>query len=701
MLDKIPFHTLRNGGLALFIALIATVAVTGLMLGRQGETHLKTILENNDRQATLIQIRGDLLQAHALYDYIVSRRKGGHLDLEDLLASLERVSAKLSGHAQSQELREYGQHAAKQLTAIRLAYEQRSTFEGEVCNTRTIPLNMATQALQDLAGSESFVSAFINDLDVGQLAPVFLAHTERLALALDSGECFEANPTNVAILMTQALDSIHDLRASHRDEAFQRSMQSIDVQTAQLSADLLRVLKLQKATAEDSPLPEELLLIEQRWGNLERNLDGVIAAANLSMFDHGKVISSEWKDGLAFTLTFFAGLIAVSIALSYVLHRSLHNRVDSLVQGARSLSKGDTSHRIETASRDQLSKVAIYFNHMARRLQRKERQLGQAFEDIKTANANLERRVHMRTLELEQANSDLAMMGKIFQHSAEGILVTDLSGTIFDVNPAFTRITGYTYQEALGQTPSILKSGRYDQEFYENMWGSLCSENGWKGEIWNRRKNGNIYPQTTSISCLQNAEGEAIGYVAIFSDVSDRKRKEEIIRRQALHDHLTGLPNRAFFMEQLESAVRRASDMQHNLALLFIDLDDFKIINDTLGHKAGDVVLQTIAKRMESVFRSSDILCRLGGDEFVVLMNEFNDVGVVQQVTARALNLLLRPIVLDGAEATVSVSIGAAIFPEDADKPEALLEKSDAAMYFAKRQGKGTVAFHHEIEEAQ
>ena len=302
-------------------------------------------------------------------------------------------------------------------------------------------------------------------------------------------------------------------------------------------------------------------------------------------------------------------------------------------------------------------------------------------------------------LEQQKTNQQLYLSGKVFEYSTEGIIITDAANRIVAVNRAFTRITGYSFEEVQGKNPAILSSNRHDEAFYQAMWNRVKEHGHWQGEIWNKTRDGRAYPEWLSISSIQDNEGTVSHYLGIFSDISDKKRADEIIWRQANFDFLTGLPNRHRFYERLFHAVKKARGRHQRLALLFIDLDRFKEVNDTLGHGNGDSLLKIVADRLLNCIRDGDLLARLGGDEFTVILQDIPDSDYVGQLAQQMLNSLAEPFELDGHALYVSASIGITLYPDDADDRDALLKNADQAMYAAKQQGRNRC--HYFMPELQ
>ncbi|MDE3021977.1 MAG: EAL domain-containing protein [Pseudomonadota bacterium] len=282
--------------------------------------------------------------------------------------------------------------------------------------------------------------------------------------------------------------------------------------------------------------------------------------------------------------------------------------------------------------------------------------------------------------------------------SQEGILVTDAHSVILKVNPAFTAITGYTPAEAIGQTPRILRSGRQDADFYARMWKSIHTLGKWEGEIWNRRRNGEIYPEYLTITAVRDPDGNVTNYVAILSDITLRKESEEKIRYLAFYDPLTALPNRRLLHDRLQQAMASSARCNQKGALLFIDLDNFKALNDTLGHAMGDMYLQQVAKRLATCLRESDSVARFGGDEFVVMLenlsqHDFEAARQTEAVAAKIFAVLGEPYQLEMHEYRSSSSIGAVLFSGTDLKANDLFKQADIAMYQAKKSGHDELRF--------
>ncbi|MFC1750990.1 PAS domain S-box protein, partial [Pseudomonadota bacterium] len=301
--------------------------------------------------------------------------------------------------------------------------------------------------------------------------------------------------------------------------------------------------------------------------------------------------------------------------------------------------------------------------------------------------------------ERKRIEEKLLLAVNVFRHAREGIMITDANSRIIDVNDAFLRITGYSRDEILGQTPRILQSGRQTPEFYTAMWQHLSEKGYWHGEIWNRRKNGEIYPEMLTISSVRDDENKAQHYVAVFSDITEHKAHQVQLEHMAHYDALTNLPNRVLLADRLQQGA--AQSLRHNqqLAVAYIDLDSFKTINDVHGHEVGDLLLITIATRMKQALRECDTIARLGGDEFVAVLNMLTNKDESAPFIDRLLEVATEPVHIDNLTLQVSASIGVTFYPQAEEvNADQLLRQADQAMYQAKLSGKNR---HHIFDAEQ
>lgn len=288
----------------------------------------------------------------------------------------------------------------------------------------------------------------------------------------------------------------------------------------------------------------------------------------------------------------------------------------------------------------------------------------------------------------QQLNAADRLSTCLIESASEGILITDAHNVIRSVNPAFERSTGYSASEVVGRTPAILKSSRHDQDFYREMWDALDKKGQWQGEIWNRHKNGETYPEWLNITTIRDNQQQVSNYVGVFSNGNTHESIIEHLHYLAYYDGLTGLPNRQLFMDRLNVAISHARRNKHMLAVMFIDLDQFKLINDTLGHKAGDDLLKAVTERMKRCIRDGDTLARLAGDEFTVLIPFLPHPDAARNVAEKFMECYSRPLQIDGHELNVTASIGIVIYPKDGKDAESLLHHADLAMYNIKGAGR-------------
>jgi diguanylate cyclase (GGDEF)-like protein/PAS domain S-box-containing protein len=299
--------------------------------------------------------------------------------------------------------------------------------------------------------------------------------------------------------------------------------------------------------------------------------------------------------------------------------------------------------------------------------------------------------------EARRAEELLRLTARVYECTNQAMVVTDTACRIISVNQAFTRLTGYSAAEAIGCNPRILQSGRHEPALYQNMWQSIHATGHWHGDIWDRRKDGTVYPKFLSISAICDAHGVTTNYAGIFYDITERKQIEERLDFLAHYDHLTGLPNRSLFLDRMAQALERANRDQTRLGLLYLDLDKFKQINDTWGHAAGDAVLKAAALRMTGCIRAVDTAARLGGDEFVLLLTDVEEVEALPLVAQKVLDALSPPYQIDEHQLKAPPSIGISVYPDDHQQMEVLIKQADRAMYDAKHTRRGSYRFFHDL----
>ncbi|MBI5848715.1 MAG: EAL domain-containing protein [Nitrospirae bacterium] len=331
----------------------------------------------------------------------------------------------------------------------------------------------------------------------------------------------------------------------------------------------------------------------------------------------------------------------------------------------------------------------------------------QSEEALRNAHNELEQKVLERTRQLSESNrmleqellerqaveNRLRLLGKFFENTNEAVLITDHQAKIIEVNDAFTRITGFEKEEVIGRRPTVLRSYRNSRRAHMHIWKSILRRGSWQGEVWDKRKNGEIYPVWLSIGPVRDDTNAVSHYVAIAADISAIKKTEERLEHLAHHDSLTNLPNRILFSDRLTQAVALARRNKKMLAVMLLDLDRFKEVNDTLGHRLGDQLLVDVSRRLRYSIREADTISRLGGDEFAVILSDITDIEKAAQVAQHFMQAVSEPFEIEGHKIYITTSIGITIYPADSDEMEPLLKNADTAMYYAKSMGKNNFQF--------
>lgn len=411
-------------------------------------------------------------------------------------------------------------------------------------------------------------------------------------------------------------------------------------------------------------------------------------AAGGILLEHPEKIIAEGRamTDLLGAATALSGLLFI-LAIYLAVKLGALKPIAGLAARARALAaSGRLDEMLPAGRRDEIGDLAASFNGLLGKLEE--------------ANLCLEGKVEERTVELRRANEELRLMGEVFAHSIEGIVITDADMLILAVNPAFARITGFDSKEVLGKKASLFMRRSLESDSPEELELLLSQNEQWTGEVWNKRPDGTPYPVWISISSLRDDGDRVLRYIGVFHDISDAKRDEERMRQQAFYDSLTGLPNRVLLASKIENAIDRSTRFGMKTALLFLDLDRFKEVNDSFGHDAGDALLKEIAQRLRRIARSEDTVARIGGDEFVLLVEDIENFHVPAGIALRIIAGIEKPVELQGASVGVGASIGIALCPEDGADAQSLLKSADAAMYAAKQAGKGTYRFHSRDFEA-
>ena len=362
-------------------------------------------------------------------------------------------------------------------------------------------------------------------------------------------------------------------------------------------------------------------------------------------------------------LTFLVVLFVSLIGLT--LRSRLVNEIKTIAKSMRYSEQSHDYNQLTVTGNDEISDMARAFNSL----------------------------IHDRSENEEQ----LRLAARVFSDTHEGIIITDDKGIIIDVNPTFTELTGYQPDEIIGKNPSFLSSGHHDDTFYADMWHDLATEKFWQGEIWNRKKDGSLYAELITITAIEDEHGQLLRYIGIFSDVTQTKQQQEKLQLMAHYDVLTELPNRALFVDRFSQAMAHSQRSGSQLAVCFLDLDNFKPINDNFGHKVGDQLLIEVAKRISSTIRAEDTVSRQGGDEFALLLGDIESASQCDELLKRLHSVLAQPYLIDGSSVNISASSGATIYPTDNADLDTLLRHADQAMYQAKQAGKN----HHLLFNVQ
>ena len=439
---------------------------------------------------------------------------------------------------------------------------------------------------------------------------------------------------------------------------------------------------------------------------LDKNANWLLAPPARSWFWQTDLVTPNNGDSLA-------SLLALAAAGGGYISTDSAGQVTTAGSGNLSLIKSIDDYQWIIVAGSQQSESAASFVSKRQSLRNKERQtvgflvftllltiaitltfillFSRSYKHLfKRYQANIEQ----KNRSLQENSKELRVAASFFNLANEGIIITDAQQNIIAVNPACCTTTGYSEAELLEGTPNILSSGKHDTHFYQQMWREINNAGKWQGEIWNKRKSGQVFPQWMSVSVCKDEAGEVLNYLSIFSDSTERKNAEQRLRRLAEYDPLTELANRRLLSQRAEQAISFCQRNQgHKLALMFIDLDRFKNINDSLGHAVGDKVLQQTAKRLLNTFRSSDTVCRLGGDEFIILIDHVEVETAAAHLANRVLHELAQPLQIEELDLVITPSIGIAVYPDNGKDFGTLLKNADAALYHAKSEGRNNFQF--------
>lgn len=295
--------------------------------------------------------------------------------------------------------------------------------------------------------------------------------------------------------------------------------------------------------------------------------------------------------------------------------------------------------------------------------------------------------------QLKKNESDIKIAATVFANTLDAIVATDQDRRILSVNPAFTEITQYSSSEAIRNSLSLLRASQHDNEFFDNIWSSVNTIGRWEGEVWTRRKNGEAFLSATTVIKVIGITADSVKYILVFHDITNIRSANDKLKQLAFHDALTNLPNRTLFIDRLDQLIKHSERKKQAIGVLFLDLDGFKMVNDTYGHDSGDLLLMKVEEKLQSLIRQSDTVARLGGDEFVILLDLIHTTESIDEICIRIIQVINEPIVIFEANVQVGVSIGISIYPHDGKTVSQLMKNADNAMYASKKAGKNTYNF--------
>ncbi len=512
-----------------------------------------------------------------------------------------------------------------------------------------------TLSLRHVASEESFTMSEINvELEMAKddiksnLALISIAYLDNHSFRLDSSPVGFEKAQNFLSITKEYLEKTNEIvRLSadfEKELAFEYLTESEDQYISDINASLQYLKRIE---FEDFSLLRETLM-------------------------------SAASRNLVVTTAIGIGGVGLALIIAFVVIRRITYRLSHLLDWSRVVSSGNLSASLFSDSNDEVGRLTTSMKDMA--------------NNIKLAHDELADAKHIA----ESVAEELQIYANAFEKSGEAILISNKQNHIIDVNAAFTRQTGFNLDDVVGKDPRILASDQTPITTYQDMWQGLESNDFWQGELWDKKKNGQIYPKWASISAIRDGNDNVLFYVASFSDISERKESEARIEHLAHHDILTGLHNRFELENRLDQAIASSHREQQQLAVLFIDLDRFKNINDSLGHHVGDQVLINVANRLKSCIRESDIVARIGGDEFVIVITGMKDSSQAAVMAEKILQNISEPYEINGHELNTSPSIGISVYPNDGDCVDELLRTADVAMYHAKEHGRN--AYHYFTE---
>tara|TARA_R110002167_G_scaffold8869_2_gene40799 strand:+ start:112522 stop:116076 length:3555 start_codon:yes stop_codon:yes gene_type:complete len=452
-------------------------------------------------------------------------------------------------------------------------------------------------------------------------------------------------------------------------DVFHQYELNIDIVTQLKQQNVSVAMIDEKVKVDDRPALKAIEKLKYTTGLMDPELWWQLATQRLSqlhavsstimidIINVEKIANKQLKTPLVFYTLFVLAVLAIAGFLSQILKGRLVEQITHIAYFMRKARISNQNNQLlEISGHDEITVMANEFNQLM--------------------------------IERSANEEQLKLAAQVFVEAHDGIFITQTDGTIIDVNPAFCKITGYERKDVLGKNPNILNSQKQSKEFYTNMWECLIAHGYWKGEVWNRKKNGEFYAEILTISSLKDSRGKTLHYMGLFADITQIKNQQRTLEQMAHYDALTLLPNRTLFIDRFNQAIAHADRSKSSLAICFIDLDDFKPINDNYGHNVGDKMLVEVAERIKSNLRDEDTVSRQGGDEFALLLSDINTFSDCEEILTRIHNSLAQPFVFDGICHNITASTGVTLYPNDYGEIDMLLRHADQAMYQVKLSGR-------------
>ena len=712
----IPFHWLKNLGL---LVLIGIQGIMVLLAFRQINYDQHSI----DRLNNDISIRFEVLnrleslsrQAYTLflYDttdvYVTPENEFDVLtNMDTLLASWKK---KLAGAEEPQVF----QSLEESLARLHVAVEMYAQAEDDFSSDREL---LARRIHKEFSGlfQRMQTARFSGELPVTFVTSDQLESFEELShIAEDLFRQMEGatvhQPEIIVRLLAQILIDLDRYLAldhqGHVDSINQQPyVKTLRADVAKLMNNLPAIYQLWRMDPNLSYLTDEIDKLTDVWDRIQVSLDFILSHEAENFRQDKQAIWERHRLGkYQFFMTAIIGM-ATALILAYLLSRVLRTRLDALVAGLEHFGRGNFDYRLPVRGQDHLTELAQSFNRLADNLAVKDAELNETVDHLTNSQARLQEahslleiRVAERTRALKAANDKLLLMGKVFHHAREGIMVADHEGKVIMVNPGFLELTGFAEAELLGKRPPFFRMD-FQSDYLVGIRERLIDYGHWEGELTLNNRDHHDIASLVAISYYSYEEEKTSGYIAVFRDLRKIKEQEELIRHQAYHDSLTGLPNRRLLADRLGVAIAHARRRGQKVGILFLDLDNFKKINDSLGHSFGDELLVEVASALQRIFREEDTISRIGGDEFVIILDNVFEEDAIRDLANLVVEEIAKPIRIQNRDVYLGGSIGIAIFPDNGDSVEELLKNADMAMYSAKDQGKNTFClFTRELDE--